>query len=138
MSLLLLFTGWGDRSDGSPSGGGKKRRRADDDLTEAEVQFMFRKIAEMKAAKTERERVAAAKALEVSLAQAAQDDEAAETISATIQEKRPEAVLKADYSAALRDVSLMTEIAEKLAKIAAEVRREREDEEDVEALLMVL
>ena len=84
----------------------KGYRSADDELTEAEIQFMQRKLAELKAAKTEREKAAAAKSLEVAMAQATKDDEAADAISATIQEKRPEAVLKSDYGAVMRDVAL--------------------------------
>lgn len=95
-----------DRSDGKPRGlprGRKRRHRnADEELTEAEVQFIRRKVAELKAAKTEREKVAAAKALEIALAQAAQDDEVADVISAEIQEKRPE--IKEDYGPIMRDV----------------------------------
>ncbi len=102
---------------------------------------MQRKLRELKAAKTEREKVAAAKALEVAMAQAAKDDEAAEVISSTIQEKRPEAILKADYGAVMRDVALLTEITNKLAKIAKEAaayQRMMDDEDDVETLLMIL
>lgn len=130
-----------DRSDGDPSGKRKRRRNADEELTEAEVQFMQRKLAELKAAKTEREKAAAAKALEVAMAQATKDDEAADAITATIQEKRPEAILKADYGAVMRDVALLTEITDRLEKIAKEAaayQRILEDEDDIEMLLMVL
>ena len=122
-----------DRSDGKPRR--RRARNADDELTEAEVQWMQRKLLELKAAKTERERVAAAKSLEVSLAQATQDDEAADIISASIQEK---GVSTAD---AMRDVALLTSITnqlEQIVKAAAIERRRLEDEDDVESLLMML
>ena len=124
-----------DQSDGDPSGKRRRRRNADDDLTEAEVQWMMKKLAELKAAKTERERLAAAKALEVGLAQATKDDEAADVISATIQERG------VDTAQMMRDVALLTEITNKLAVIAreaAEYQRMMEDEDDVETLLMLL
>lgn len=124
-----------DRSDGKP-----RRRTGDEELTEAEVQYMQRKLRELKQAKTEREKVDAAKALEIALAQAAQDDQAADIISAAIQEKRPEAVLKSDYRAVMRDVALLTDITRQLDRIvkaaAAEQRRMQDDEDDIEMLLL--
>lgn len=96
---------------------------------------MFRKIAELKAAKTEQDKLAAAKALEIALAQAAQDDEAANAISATIAEKRPEA--RADYGAVMRDVALLTAITNELDRIVKEHKRLMDDEDDAEALLLL-
>lgn len=121
--------------------GGKRRRRrnADDDLTEAEVQFMRRKLAELKRAKTDREEAAAAKALEIALAQAAEDDAAAEIISGAIQEKHPEAIAKSDYGSVMRDVALLTDITNQLARIvreAAAERRRLDDEDDIEILML--
>lgn len=118
-----------DQSDGKP----RRHRTGDDELTEAEVQYMFRKLAELKAAKTEREKVQAAKALEIALAQAAQDEEAAEVISASIQAK--------DYGAVMRDVPLLTSITQQLDRIvkeAAAERRRLDDEDDIETILMAL
>lgn len=150
MSLLLLFRGPAgnpqppvvivdDKSGIDGKKRGRKFRTADDDLTEAEVQWMQRKLRELKQAKTERERVAAAKALEVSLAQAAQDDEAAEAISSTIEQERP--ALKADYRAIMRDVELLSSITTKLAEIAkraAEEQRRRQDDDEIELISLIL
>lgn len=127
--------------DVAGSDGRKRRRHADDELTEAEVQFMHRKLAELKRAKTEQDKAKAAKALEVALAQAASDDEAKEIITAMIHEKRPEAVLRADYGPVMRDVALLTSITRQLDRIvkqAAAERRAMEDEDDIETLLMAL
>jgi hypothetical protein len=138
MSLLLLFAGIGSTAEIDVAGA-KRRRHPDEELTEAEVQFMQRKLAELKRAKTAAEEAAAAKALEVALAQAAQDDEAAEVITATIAEKRPE--IKTDYGAIMRDVALLTDITRQLAKIAraaADERRRQEDEDDIEMLMLAL
>lgn len=120
---------------------GKRRRRrnADDELTEAEVEFMRRKLRELKQAKTDREEAAAAKALEIALAQAAEDDQAAEIITGAIQEKRPEAVAKSDYGSVMRDVALLTEITNQLDRIvkeAAAERRRLDDEDDIEILML--
>lgn len=128
----------------APEGGdGKPRRRirtAEDELTEGEIQWMQRKLQELKNAKTEREKAEAAKALEIALAQAAQDDKAAEVISAAIQERRPEAVLRADYGPVMHDVALLTSITSQLASIvkqaAAEHKRMMDDEDDIEMLLL--
>jgi hypothetical protein len=119
-------------------GDGKRRRyrRADDELTEAEAQFIQRKIAELKAAKTAREEAAAAKALEIALAQAAQDDEAAEIIAAAVEYEAP----KRDYAAALRDVELMSQLGKELMALAKELAAERKrlaDEDDIEVLLLL-
>lgn len=130
----VVVTEQPDRSDGKP-----RRRSGDDELTEAEVQWMQRKLQELKQAKTEREKNEAAKALEIALAQAAQDDAAAEAISATIQEKKPEAVLRADYGSVMRDVALLTSITNELERVVKESaahQRMLEDEDDIEMLLL--
>ena len=111
---------------------GKRRRRhksADDELSEAEVQFMQRKLAELKAAKTKREEQAAAKSLEVALAQAAQSDEVAEVISTTIEAKET-----TDYGAVMRNLALLSRVIDRLERM---VREERE-EDDIEILAMAL
>jgi hypothetical protein len=147
MSLLLLFVGASTGAapvvvqptggDGKPRRGPRKYRTADEELTEAEAQYVLRKIEELKRAKTEREEAAAAKALEIALAQAAQDDDAAEVITEAIEEKRGP---KRDYAAALRDVQLMSKIGQELMVLAKEIaaeRRRQEDEDDVELLLFL-
>ena len=106
-----------------------RRKPADEELTEAEVQFMQRKLAELKAAKTKREEQAAAKSLEVALAQAAQSDEVAEVISTTIEAKET-----TDYAAVMRDLTLLSRVIDRLERM---VREERE-EDDIEILAMAL
>ena len=109
--------------------GGKRRRTADEELSEAEVQFMQRKLAELRAAKTKREEQAAAKALEVALAQAAQNDEVAEVITATIEIDRP------DYGTVMRDLKLLARIIDKLDRM---VKAETRENDDWDVLVMVL
>jgi hypothetical protein len=123
-------------TDGKRRVGARRRRyrSADEELTEAEAQYILRKIQELKKAKTAREEAAAAKALEIALAQAAQDDEAAEIISDVIEFKRP----GRDYAAALRDVRLMQQLGNELLALATELERERlDDEDDAEAILLL-
>jgi hypothetical protein len=148
MSLLLLFVGASTAApvvvttptggDGKPRRGARRKyRSADDELTEAEAQYVLRKIEELKRAKTEREEAAAAKALEIALAQAAHDDDAAEVITEAIEEKKGP---RRDYAAALRDVQLMSKIGKELMVLAKEIaaeRRRQEDEDDVELLLFL-
>lgn len=124
--------------------GGKRRRGtrrrlyvADEHLTEAEAQYIARKLAELKEAKTAREEAEAVKALEVALAQAVQDEEAAEIVSEKIAEARPNPY---DYAGALRDVQLLTDISRALTLLAHEIALERrriQDEDDVETLLLM-
>jgi hypothetical protein len=116
--------------------GRRRRYSADDDLTEAEAQYVLRKIRELKQAKTAREEAEAARALEIALAQAAQDDDAAEIITEVIEFKQP----GRDYAAALRDVQLMQQLGDELMALAIELAAERarlDDEDDAEALLLL-
>lgn len=138
MSLLLLFAGattgavvapvvQPDRSDGKPRRVRNRRWfNADDELTEAEVQFMQRKLQELKRAKTEREKNAKAKELEVALAQAAQDELAAEAIRSAMGGKSPARVM--------RDPAALGRIIGELERIV----RDQQDEDDLEILLLSL
>jgi hypothetical protein len=125
-------------TDGKRRVGARRRRRysADDDLTEAEAQYVLRKIRELKQAKTAREEAEAARALEIALAQAAQDDDAAEIITEAIEFKQPQR----DYAAALRDVELMQRLGDELMALAIELAAQQQrmrDEDDAEALLLL-
>ena len=112
------------------SSDGKRRRRrtGDEELTEAEVQYMQRKLRELKQAKTKREEDAARKALEIAFAQAAQDDEAARAI---------EAAANGNYAALMRNDVLLARVTDKLAAIARQ-HAEDQDEDDVETLLLLI
>ena len=140
MSLLLLFAG--ARTAAAPAArvtvdvGGKRRRvarNADDDLTEAEVQFMRRKLDELIAAKTAREKALAAKALEIALAQAAKDEEAAEVISAQVNQAHG----PGDYRAAMQSTATLSRIVGELQRMVREIEDER-DEDDLEVIAMAL
>jgi hypothetical protein len=116
--------------------GRRRRYSADDDLTEAEAQYVLRKIRELKQAKTAREEAEAARALEIALAQAAQGDDAAEIITEAIEFKQP----GRDYAAALRDVELMQRLGDELMALAIELAAQQQrmrDEDDAEALLLL-
>lgn len=124
-----------DNSDGTSGAGKRRRRTADDELSEAEVQFMHRKIAELKRAKNERERARAAEELQISLAQAAQDEEAAQVIEQIASPK----LIATDYAALSRDSRLMLQIAKQLEKIVKGAQRRRtEEEDDVEILMLAV
>jgi hypothetical protein len=119
---------------GRPRRGRRQRlRTADDDLTEGEVQWMQRKLAELRKAKSEREAAEAAKALEIALAQAAQDDRAADVISEVIEARRPDVIARADYGPVLRDTKLLGEILRELARM---VKAYEDEEDDIEILLL--
>jgi hypothetical protein len=119
---------------GRPRRGRRQRlRTADDDLTEGEVQWMQRKLAELRKAKSEREAAEAAKALEIALAQAAQDERAAEVISEVIEARKPEAIARADYSLVMRDVRVLGQILSELLRM---VRAYEDEEDDIEILLL--
>ena len=125
-----------DVGDGGRPRPGAKRLRfksADERLTEGEVQWMQRKLAELRKAKTEREAAEAAQAIEIALAQAAQDDEAAEVITAAIEQAQPGRV---DYAAALRDTKLIGSILTDLRKLAKQLQAERDEDDDIEILLL--
>jgi hypothetical protein len=145
---LLAFWAGGAATSGAVApvaqqdvGDGGRRRRgrrqrlrtADDDLTEGEVQWMQRKLAELRKAKSEREAAEAAKALEIALAQAAQDERAAEVISEVIEAKKPEAIARADYSLVMRDVRVLGQILSELLRM---VKEQEDEEDDIEILLL--
>jgi hypothetical protein len=123
-----------DTDGGRPRRGRRQRlRTVDDDLTEGEVQWMQRKLAELRKAKSEREAAEAAKALEIALAQAAQDERAAEVISEVIEARRPDVIARADYGPVLRDTKLLGEILRELARM---VKAYEDEEDDIEILLL--
>jgi hypothetical protein len=147
-SLLAFWSGGAATTGEAPPaavqtdlGDGGRRRRgrrqrlrtADDDLTEGEVQWMQRKLAELRKAKSEREAAEAAKALEIALAQAAQDERAAEVISEVIEAKKPEAIARADYSLVMRDVRVLGQILSELLRM---VKAYEDEEDDIEILLL--
>jgi hypothetical protein len=150
MSLLFLFHGSAaveattDTStiDGKKRHKGRKFRTADDDLSEFEVQLMQRKLAELKAAKTERERLQAQKQIEESLASISQEyPDAADAISEAATARQREGIAAKDFRLLSRDVLKIGQVANKLEQIAkdaaAEQRRLR-DEADIELLVMNL
>jgi hypothetical protein len=94
---------------------------------------MQRKLAELRKAKSEREAAEAAKALEIALAQAAQDDRAADVISEVIEARRPDVIARADYGPVLRDTKLLGEILRELARM---VKAYEDEEDDIEILLL--
>ena len=111
----------------------KRWRNADEELTEEEAQYVVRKIAELRRAKSAREAAAAAKEIELALAQAARDEEAAEIIAETIEERQERTT--PDYGAALRDLELMADIGRRLVALARQLEFERDDD-DAEVLLL--
>lgn len=122
---------------GQARGGRRRHRNADEELTEAEVQFMFRKLAELKKAKSEREKEKAAKELEVALAQAAQDEEAAAVITDAIEEQKPEVIARSDYRGVMQDVGLLSSIIKQLEVIARNAAKaQREEDDDIEVLML--
>ncbi len=127
-------TSHGHENDGidvANPGGGKKKHRdrtGDDELTEADLQYMFRKIAELKKAKSESAKVAAAKRVEVALARTARDDDAAQIISTG---------LGSDISQSLRDVQMLSSVARALKEMLKE-RQPQDDEDEAEAMLLLL
>lgn len=95
---------------------------------------MFRKIAELKKAKSEREKLRAAKELEVAISQAAQDEEAAKIIVKTIEKKRGP---RPDYAAVMRDAALLTSIVYQLDRIAKQAALEAREEDDIAVMLLL-
>jgi len=118
--------------------GGKKKlkrksRPADDDLTAEEVHWMRRKIAELKRAKTEREKEKIAKQVEVALAQATKDEEAAEVIERVAQ------TANYDTKAILNNIALLINIVNGLEHVVNRSEaRLMEDEDDIEVLAIAL
>jgi hypothetical protein len=154
MGLLLFWNGTDGAApptvtttsaggDDAPRGKRKRYRNGDEGLSEAELQFMHRKIAELKSAKTKREKEAAASALETSLDVAAENPESADEIRAAVAEQ-PSAKIPqlTDYSRLSRDASAMEAVVRRLtlisARAAIEAKRKRQDEEDIELISSII
>ena len=105
--------------------GGKRRiKSGDEELTEAEVQYMFRKLAELKKAKTAKSRHKASNELEISLAKAVRDEDAAQIVQ--------EAVAHIPIGEILRNVEALSDLIRNLQDL---VWQERE-EDDIAVLLL--